>query len=115
MLESGARVGGWTLDWQLGGGAGGEVFRARHDDGRVAAIKLARPGTEARLAREAEVLAGLDHDAFPRFVERVDGGYVMELITGRSLDAVARAWSADVSLSLLGQVADALAALHARG
>ena len=83
MLESGARVGGWTLDWRLGGGAGGEVFRARHDDGRVAAIKLARPGTAARLAREAEVLAALEHDAFPRFVERVDGGYVMELITGR--------------------------------
>jgi serine/threonine protein kinase len=115
MSESGARVGGWTLDWQLGGGAGGEVFRCRHDDGRVAAIKLARPGTEARLVREAELLAAVGHDAFPAFIERVDSGYVMELVAGRSLAAVARAWSAEVSLSLLGQLADALAALHARG
>ena len=95
-LESGTRLGGYTVVGLLGSGAMGEVYRARDERlGRDVAIKviaraLASNDKElARFAREARSLAALSH---PNILGIFDFGEqdgvnfaVMELLEGTSL------------------------------
>jgi Protein kinase domain/7TM diverse intracellular signalling len=109
----------------LGEGGMGTVFRAeRIDDSKPVALKLIRGGAApemlARFAREAEVVAKIDH---PNVVGIYDFNVsnaglfylVMELVEGRSLEAE-RPRFGDVpwALPLVAQLARALAAIHAR-
>jgi serine/threonine-protein kinase len=109
----------------LGEGGMGTVYRAeRLSDARPVALKLIRGGADpealARFAREAEVVASI-HD--PGVVGILDfdiskGGLcylVMELVEGRSLEGE-RGRFGDVAwaLPLVTQLAQALAAIHAR-
>jgi len=97
----------------------------RTDDGRRLALKVLTRVTDtaalARFAREAQVAAELRH---PNIVPTLDVGvtrggtlfYVMELVTGSTLaDQHARYGDARWALPILHQIADALAAMHARG
>jgi hypothetical protein len=110
-----------------GGGGMGAVWRAldRHTGAPVAVKVLhhrVAPSDAARLAREAQVLAGLRHPGVVRYVDHgttADGfGFlVMEWLDGEDLAARLRAGPLGVgdSLVLLGAITDALAAVHARG
>jgi hypothetical protein len=109
----------------LGEGGMGTVFRAeRIVDKRQVALKLIRgnadPAVLARFAREAEVVASIDH---PNVVGILDFNVsraglfylVMELVEGRTIEAE-RGRFGDVpwALPLVAQLTEALAAIHAR-
>ncbi|WAS94557.1 serine/threonine-protein kinase [Nannocystis punicea] len=120
-------IGRYELRRRLGAGGMGEVYAA-HDPalGREVALKLTRsdragPGEEARLLREARLLARLSHPHVVQIHEvgAVDGHvYIaMALIRGRTLRAwqreAARPWRATVRLYVAA--ARGLAAAHAAG
>jgi branched-chain amino acid transport system substrate-binding protein len=121
----GSRVGDWVLDELLARGGQGEVWRGHHAHlRRVAAIKLiggATATSRTRAEREVALLQDLHH---PHIVEILDHGevadtmfYAMALADGGSLRDLlgTRALRTDEALTLLGSVADALAAVHRLG
>jgi serine/threonine protein kinase len=109
----------------LGEGGMGKVYRAeRLADGRAVAIKLVRAGnprTLARFAREAELVARIDH---PNVVSVLDFGItetavlflVLELVEGNSLEH-AREHFGDAAwaVPMVAQLAKAIATIHALG
>ena len=133
----GERFGSYTIRALLGVGGMGEVYRA-HDATleREVAIKFlppafsAEPERRARLAREARMLATLNHPHIAAIygVEEAEGvrGLVLELVEGDTLAERIAANSraagshatglpvADV-LSIARQIADALEAAHEKG
>ena len=111
----------------LGRGGCGAVYEAEHLRlPRRFAIKMLRPGdgesAQLRFRREAEIIAALDH---PHIVQVYDydvdeGGspfMVMELLEGETLRQRLQRGPLDLDevLAMLGQVADAVEAAHARG
>jgi WD40 repeat protein len=113
--------GGW-----LGAGGMGEVHLARDRALlRDVAVKRARqPGDDARLLREAQITAGLEHPGIVPVYEAgtdADGRpyYAMRLMQGRSLhEAIAAAPEPAARLRLvrtLLDVANAVAFAHSRG
>jgi hypothetical protein len=115
----------YRVDRLLGEGGMGKVYRAeRLADGRAVAIKLVRggnPRTLARFAREAELVARIDH---PNVVSILDFGIteqavlflVMELVEGNSLEH-ARERFGDLAwaVPMVAQLATAIEAIHALG
>jgi len=110
----------------LGRGGMGAVYRARDRvSGEVVAVKVLldnRAGAVERFAREAAVLSGLDHPGIVRYGAHgvTDAGepyLVMEWLDGENLaDRLGRGvLTADETLALATQVAEALAVAHARG
>ncbi|HEY5935404.1 MAG TPA: serine/threonine-protein kinase [Kofleriaceae bacterium] len=111
---------GVELEGELARGGMGVVYRGRHRIGRPVAVKVIHdeladePSLRARFAREARLLARLSH---PGIVTIHDWGddplhyIVMELVEGTPIEAcdVARA------CELVGQLCDAIAAVHAAG
>lgn len=127
-LQPGDRLGAWLLGEPLGEGGMGLVFSAERDDGHYrqrAAVKLLRgwSGHEglARLARERQILASLNH---PHIARLLDGGttpagrpyLVMEFVDGLPIDAHAEARGLGLNgrLGLFEAVCDAVAHAHAR-
>lgn len=127
-LQSGDRLGPWRLGDPLGQGGMGLVFKAERDDGHYhqeAALKLLRgwSGQEglARLARERQILASLNH---PHIARLLDGGstpagrpyLVMEFVDGQPIDAFADAGHLhlEARLRLFDAVCDAVAHAHAQ-
>lgn len=106
----------------LGGGGMGDVFRAFDRKlERFTALKLLRGndrGTAERLRREARAQAQVEHAnvcrIFDVFDDPAPGFIVMELIDGVTLDRVPTTLPFDDKLALAIQVADAVAAAHAR-
>jgi serine/threonine-protein kinase len=94
-------AGCWHLDALIGAGGSAAVYRGLHRDGRVGAVKVMHAHLECdsrwirRLEREARLLHSLRH---PGLVPLLDFGYtsdgapflVMELLEGRSLEALRR-------------------------
>jgi hypothetical protein len=118
----------YRVDRRLGAGGMGSVFAAtRVADRRPVAIKLIHPSDSmspvalARLAREAESAAAIDHPNVVRVLDiDIDSQGVlflaMELVDGRSLhDERHRFGDVPWALPLLPQIVDALAAIHAGG
>ncbi|MGP4097217.1 protein kinase domain-containing protein [Nonomuraea sp. KM90] len=122
----------YVLGGRLGGGGMGEVWRA--DDtvlGRTVAVKVLMPAlTEdptfaQRFQNEARAMASLRHpgivDVYDYGICEVDGRQVsflvMEYVQGESLDRVLRRGplGTEVTMRLVAEVADALAAAHAQG
>jgi serine/threonine protein kinase/Tol biopolymer transport system component len=124
----GRRVGPYTIVAPLGAGGMGEVYRA-HDSklGRDVAIKMlpshliADPERRSRFAREARLLATLNHPHIGAIygVEDVDGlaALILELVEGPTLaDRLARgALPIAEALAIARQLADALDAAHEHG
>ncbi|MFY0541020.1 protein kinase domain-containing protein [Nannocystis pusilla] len=120
-------IGRYELRLRLGAGGMGEVYAAFDPAlGREVALKLTRsdrtgPGEEARLVREARLLARLSHPHVVQIHEvgAVDGHvYIaMALVRGPTLRAwqreAARPWRATVRLYVAA--ARGLAAAHAAG
>ena len=134
-LAAGTRFGPYEIVDALGAGAMGEVYRARDTKlGREVAIKLlpsalaADPDRLARFAREARVLASLNHQHIATIhgVEDTESGpaLVMELVEGPTLaeklaqdswrKAPAGVLVAD-ALAIGRQIAEALEAAHEKG
>jgi serine/threonine-protein kinase len=121
-------VGGYRLESLLGSGGMATVWAAEREEGtlhRRIALKLPRPGWvpgwAARLKRESEILAGLEH---PNIARLYDAGvtpegrpyFAMELIEGEAIDAhcAGRGLGVPERLRLFLQVARALAFAHSR-
>jgi predicted Ser/Thr protein kinase len=122
----GAAIGHFIVRERLGAGGMGVVLRCDDADlGRAVALKLVRadaehPAYRARLLREAQAMARLEH---PNVVKVYEVGsdrgrlfIAMELVAGQTLSAwlrEARAWRDVVDMFV--QVGDGLAAVHAAG
>jgi serine/threonine protein kinase len=125
-LAAGARLGPYEILSALGAGGMGEVYRARDPRlGRDVAIKTVRGlishEQSQRLELEARATAALNH---PNIVAVYDVGFasdlayiVTELLEGETLHALLRRGPLDVphAISMASQIADALAAAHAKG
>lgn len=126
--------GRWTLPGyehvqQLGTGAGGQVFLARHDgSGALVAVKYLVPGLHANgdfreaYRSEAQLLAELESPHVTRLYEYVEGpegaAIVMEAVSGSSLRHMMKqegATTPEAALCILKGSLLGLAAAHAAG
>src|SRR5689334_14467484 len=127
-MQLGARIGAYEVIAKLGEGGMGEVYCATDTDlKRQVALKVLPNALAsdvdrlARLQREAEVLASLNHPNIAHIygLERADGvlALVMELVEGPTLaDRIAeRPMPLAEALPIARQIADALEAAHERG
>ena len=127
-LVPGSRFGAYEIVSALGVGGMGEVYRGRDAKlHRDVAIKVLRedlrggPVALARLAREAQVLASLNHPHIAAIygVEESAGGsaLVLELVEGETLaDRIARGpFPLEEALAIARQIADALRTAHEQG
>jgi len=128
VLSAGLRVGPYEIVAALGAGAMGEVYRARDTRlNRDVALKVlpglfARdPGRLARFAREAQLLATLNHPNISAIygLDESNGApaLVLELVDGPTLaDQVARGpIPQEEALTIARQIAEALEAAHEKG
>jgi eukaryotic-like serine/threonine-protein kinase len=121
-------IGPYSLEKRLGAGGMGEVYQAY--DRRLerwVAIKLIRPehvespAARERFRREARAAGGLSHPSIVQFYDIVEGessdAIVMELVEGEPLSRkIARGpLPLDEAVRLGRQIAEGLAAAHARG
>ncbi len=124
-LPAGTSIGPYQVTAPLGAGGMGEVYRAR--DARLnrdVALKVlpeafARdPERLARLKREAQVLAGLNHSGIAAIygLEETDGTHalVLELVEGPTLADRLRSGPVpvDEAVAIARQMAEALEAAH---
>jgi serine/threonine-protein kinase len=125
----GARVGPYRLERPLGAGGMGTVWLARRADGlidRAIALKLPHRGLVGadlaeRMARERSILASLEHPHIARLYDAGIGDdgqpfLALEYVEGLPIDEYCRKNACDLRsrLKLFLQVADAVAAAHAR-
>src|SRR3954447_16231929 len=124
----GRQLGPYTISALLGAGGMGEVYRA-HDNtlGRDVAIKIlpshftADDERRSRLAREARLLATLNHPHIGSIygLEDIDGmtALILELVEGPTLaDRLARGpLPIAGALAIARQLAEALEAAHEKG
>jgi hypothetical protein len=124
----GQSVGPYVIAARLGAGGMGEVYRARDQKlGRDVAIKILPPAFTsdperlARFAREARVLAALNHPHIGAIYGLEDAGpmraLVLELVDGPTLaDRIARGRiPVAEALTIARQIAEALEAAHEKG
>ena len=123
-LAPGTRVGPYEIVSTLGAGGMGEVYRARDSKlNRDVAIKVLLaavandPDRLARFAREAQVLASLNHPNIAGIYGLEDNAIVMELVEGPTLaDRIAHGpVPVDEAIAIARQIADALLAAHDAG
>ena len=129
-LVPGQLVSAYQLESLVGTGGMGWVYRARHTlSDRVVAIKVLREDQLTqdraidRMMREASILASVSHPGIPKFYEcgLLDDGrpwIAMELIGGTPLSTRLHRGGIvppDEVTSLVGNVAEVLAAAHRRG
>jgi serine/threonine protein kinase/Tol biopolymer transport system component len=117
-LASGARLGPYEIESQLGAGGMGEVWKA-HDTrlGRTVALKFSKTGFGQRFEREARAVAALNHPHIATLYDIGPNYFVMEYVDGRPLQQLIprKGLSLAQSLHYAVQIADALAAAHAAG
>jgi eukaryotic-like serine/threonine-protein kinase len=121
-LSPGACIGGWDILGVLGEGGMGAVYRVRRADAdcpQDGALKLGErtdAGSEARLAAEIRILAGLSHPGIARLIDSgvVHGRryFVMELVEGRHIDRAVAGMPLRQRVELLRQVGEVLAYAH---
>jgi hypothetical protein len=124
-LAAGTSIGPYQVTAPLGAGGMGEVYRARdarlHRDVALKVLPEALasdPERLARLKREAQVLAGLNHPGIAAIYgfEEADGTHalVLELVEGPTLADRLRSGCVpvDEALSIARQIAEALEAAH---
>jgi eukaryotic-like serine/threonine-protein kinase len=124
MAEPQPTVGHYRISTRLGAGAMGEVWRAIDTRlGREVAIKVLPaavaddPLRLARLSREAQLLASLNHPGIAAIYGIEEGALVMELVEGPTLAGriAGGPIPLDEALPLALQMAEALAYAHDKG
>ncbi len=89
--QSGGQLGPYEVLGKLGTGGMGSVYRARHADGSIVALKVVEGTAEDRLAREREVLQRLRHPHIVRVVGHGQHGawlyLAMECVEGETLES----------------------------
>jgi serine/threonine-protein kinase len=114
----------YRITAKLGEGGMGEVWRATDTKlSREVAVKVlpesfaADPDRLARFAREAQVLASLNHPNIAQIYGVEDRALIMELVDGPTLaERIAqRPIPFDEALDIARQIADALEAAHEKG
>jgi dipeptidyl aminopeptidase/acylaminoacyl peptidase len=127
-LRPGLRLGPYEILSAIGAGAMGEVYRARDSRlGREAAIKVLPPAFSAdpeslrRFEQEARAASALNHPNIVTVYEIGSADSVsfiaMELVDGKNLRELLANGPLPLrkTLEIGGQIADGLAAAHARG
>ncbi len=127
-IPPGTRVGAYVVLRPLGRGGMGEIYEAQDERlGRCVALKFlpsryaSDPDSLERFAREAHAVSSLNHPNICTVHDVGDYGgrpfFVMERLEGMNLKAriEAGAMTADEVITAGSQIADALAAAHARG
>jgi serine/threonine protein kinase, bacterial len=130
MLRPGTEVlqGRFKVLELLGRGGMGDVYLAEQVSlGRKVALKTLRedlslqPGMTERFKREARLLSTVDHPSIVRVIDfgEAEGAYVlvMEFVEGDNLASEVRQGALDPprALSVMKDIADGLAAIHAQG
>jgi serine/threonine protein kinase/Tol biopolymer transport system component len=124
----GRTLGPYTLTSRIGAGGMGEVYRARDSKlGRDVAIKMLPPHLtdnaerRTRFAREARVLAALNHPHIAAIYGLEEGsgisGLVLELVEGQTLATLIERGPVPIRklLDIAVQIADGMASAHAAG
>ena len=130
-LTTGSRLGPYEIAAQIGAGGMGVVYRARDSKlNRDVALKILLPAVAndpdrlARFAREAQVLAALNHTNIAQVHGFEESGevsaLVMELVEGPTLSELIAAHKPtgmplDEIIAIARQVAEALDAAHEQG
>jgi eukaryotic-like serine/threonine-protein kinase len=131
------RLGTFQLDQALGRGGMGVVYRAVHETGALAAVKVIQSGTDAKVDRaalfhrEVEAIARLHHRGVcavldygtvpegmaigPDHIAAGSPWYAMELASGSLAALAGRRMAWDELHRLLDELLAALAHAHARG
>jgi len=118
VLAAGTRLGPYEILSAIGAGGMGEVYKARDTRlDRSVAIKICSHEISSRFEREARAISALNHPHVCTLFDIGPDYLVMELIEGESLAARLRKGPLPAPLVLRygSQIADALAAAHARG
>jgi serine/threonine-protein kinase len=117
-LAVGRTIGPYRIEEALGAGGMGEVFRATDTRlGRAVAIKTCREEFNDRFHREARAISSLNHPHICTLYDVGSDYLVMELIEGGTLAARVKRGRLplDQAIRYGVEIADALAAAHAKG
>jgi Tol biopolymer transport system component/predicted Ser/Thr protein kinase len=118
MVKAGMQLGPYKVERQIGAGGMGEVYRATDTRlARAVAIKTCRQEFDTRFQREARAIARLNHGHICSLYDVGPNYLVMELLEGETLAEKLKRGPLSLEQTLLygGQIADALAAAHAKG
>jgi serine/threonine protein kinase len=117
-LAPGTQLGPYKIEGPLGAGGMGQVYKARDTRlGRDVAIKISAQHFSDRFEREARAIAALNHPHICTVHDVGPNYLVMELVEGQTLaDRLKKgALRIEQVLQYGAEIADALAAAHARG
>ncbi len=117
-IAVGDRLGPYEILGRLGAGGMGDVYRARDPRlHREVAIKIAAAKFSDRSAREARMVAALNHPNICHIYDVGPNYLVLELVEGPTLSERLKQGPLplDEALAIARQIADALEAAHERG
>ena len=131
-MDTQKTIGPYRLHDTIGAGGFATVWRAEHEDGHFAALKLLheryvdRPSDEGptvaeRFLEEGRLLARLEHPCLPKVLSVIDDwnagdlAYAMEWVDGADLAERAAQLSLPQVLDVFATVSEVLAFLHRRG